>query len=275
MLPTLDGVTHHFVDLPGLRMHVTEAGSGEPVLMLHGFPQHWWEWRDVIPAVAEHYRVICPDLRGAGRTDAPPGGYTTDQLLADVRALIDKLALGPVHLLTHDWSSMLGFLLCMRHPEEVRDHLAMSVPPPGAALDRGFVLRAMRYGWFNLVLPWPGLGPWSLRTGRLPRYMMRANSTSLSDEVIELFTSQLREPARARAASALYRKFIQPEGLRTMRGQDRQLELTTPTRVLIGADDQVVKADFEGAIEIPGASHFLVDDRPDAVVEHALDLFHS
>jgi pimeloyl-ACP methyl ester carboxylesterase len=267
----LDGVAHRFVDLPGLRMHVAEAGSGEPVLMLHGFPQHWWEWRDVIPTVAEHYRVICPDLRGAGQTDAPQDGYTSNQLQADVLALLDALELDRVHLLTHDWSSILGFLLCLNHPDRVLDHLAISVPPPGATLDRGFMVRALRHGWFNLVLPWPGLGPWSLRATPLPRHMMRANSTSLSDETIELFTGQLREPARARAGSALYRKFIQPEGLRTMRGE--QPEPTTPTRVLIGADDHVVKVDFEGAVEIPGAGHFLVDDRPDEVARHALEFF--
>ncbi|MCW2564729.1 MAG: putative hydrolase or acyltransferase of alpha/beta superfamily, partial [Mycobacterium sp.] len=90
-LPQLDGVEHRFLDLPGLRMHVAEAGSGEPLLLLHGFPQHWWAWRKVIPALAERYRVICPDLRGAGWTDAPADGYTSDQLTADILGLLDAL----------------------------------------------------------------------------------------------------------------------------------------------------------------------------------------
>lgn len=70
-------------------MHVAEAGSGEPVVLLHGFPQHWWEWRKVLPALAARYRVICPDLRGAGCTDAPRVGYARDHLLRDVIALLD------------------------------------------------------------------------------------------------------------------------------------------------------------------------------------------
>ena len=271
MLPTLDGVTHHYVDLPGLRMHVTEAGSGDAVLMLHGFPQHWWEWRDVIPAVAEHYRVICPDLRGAGWTDAPPDGYTSGQLQADVLALLDQLDLDRVHLVTHDWSSILGFLLCLNHPDRIRDHVAMSVPPLNATFDRGFAGRALRYGWFNLILPWPGLGPWALQARRLPRHMLRAHSTSTPEDLIELFASQFADPARARAGSALYRNFIQPEGLRALRGKYRDQQLTTPTRVLIGADDRVVKATFEDGIEIQGAGHFIVDDRPDAVAANVLE----
>ena len=64
--PHLDGVTHRWVDLPGLRMHVAEAGTGPPVLLLHGWPQHWWEWRHVIGPLARTHHVIAPDLRGAG-----------------------------------------------------------------------------------------------------------------------------------------------------------------------------------------------------------------
>src|ERR671920_2593429 len=102
-LPQLEGVDHYFVELPGLRMHVAEAGRGDPVLLLHGFPQHWWEWRKVIPALAEHYRVICPDLRGMGWTEAPATGYSVWDLTADLLALLDDLGLdGGVRLAGHD-----------------------------------------------------------------------------------------------------------------------------------------------------------------------------
>ena len=62
---------HRYVDVPGVRLHVAEAGEGSPILLLHGWPQHWWIWRKVIPALAENYRVICPDLRGFGWSEAP------------------------------------------------------------------------------------------------------------------------------------------------------------------------------------------------------------
>ncbi len=68
-------------------------------------PQHWWEWRGILPGgLAAHYRVICPDLRGAGWTDAPPTGYDREQLLADVVALLDALELDRVCLIAHDWA---------------------------------------------------------------------------------------------------------------------------------------------------------------------------
>lgn len=248
-------------------MRVTEAGRGEPVLMLHGFPQDSREWRDVVPEIAEHYRVICPDLRGAGETDAPADGYTSSQLQADLAALLDALELDQVHLVTHDWSSMLGFLFAVNHPDRVVDHLAMSVPPPGAKLDRGFPFRALRYGWFNLMLPWPGLGAWALRKTGLARHMLRAHSTSISADEAETFAAQFKDPARARAGSALYRTFIQPEGLRLMRAKDQSQVVT---RVLVGTEDHMVKPNFEGAVAIDGAGHFLVDDRPTVVADQIL-----
>ncbi|AEG44975.1 alpha/beta fold hydrolase [Isoptericola variabilis] len=79
--PELPGVTHRFVDLPGIRMHVVTAGPGlatttaRPVLLLHGVPEHWWQWRTMIPALAADRLVVVPDLRGAGWTDAPEGSY--------------------------------------------------------------------------------------------------------------------------------------------------------------------------------------------------------
>src|SRR5512133_641344 len=84
--PRLAGVDHRFVQIPSLRMHVAEAGNPDAptVLLLHGFPQHWWEWRKVIPPLAERSRVVAPDLRGAGWTDAPADGYTVGDVLADV-----------------------------------------------------------------------------------------------------------------------------------------------------------------------------------------------
>jgi pimeloyl-ACP methyl ester carboxylesterase len=287
-LPQLEGVDHHFVELPGLRMHVAEAGSGRPLLLLHGFPQHWWEWRKVIPGLAEQFRVICPDLRGAGWTAAPTRGYTRDRLLADVVALLDTLGLDSVHLLTHDYGALVGYQLCLRHPERVRRHLALSIPPPYFEFDPGLVLAIVRHAWFDILVPVPVLGPRLLGRGRqrLPRWMLRHHSSTreaFTADDVELFVGQLREPSRARAGSALYRHFIQPETSRIMRGTYRGRRLSTRTLVLLGADDPNVRPEFIHGVEdhvdaldtqiVAGASHFIVDDVPGVVVAQALDFF--
>lgn len=66
LLPHVPGVTHRFVTVRGVRLHVAEAGGGDPVVLLHSFPQHWYTWRHVVPLLAGQYRPICPDWRGFG-----------------------------------------------------------------------------------------------------------------------------------------------------------------------------------------------------------------
>ena len=285
--PDLPGVEHSFVELPdGLRMHVAAAGQGEPVLLLHGFPQHWWEWRGVIPALAEHHRVIVPDLRGTGWTDAPKTGYERDQLLADVVALLDALEVDRVHVIAHDWSSLISYFLCFEHPERVRSYLCLAIPHPYIRFDVR-ALPTIRHLWFQYVNATPGLGPWLLRSGRqrLLRRIIRGFSsprTTWSEDDLEIFTSRMREPARARAASRLYRGLILTELVRIAGGRYRDRRLTTPTVILAGSDDPVMRVELLGGYEdhaddltiksVADASHFIADEQPDAVVAHALEL---
>jgi pimeloyl-ACP methyl ester carboxylesterase len=286
-MPELAGVRHHYIDLPGLRMHVAEAGRGEPVLLLHGFPQHWWEWRGVISGLAERYRVLAPDLRGAGWTDAPPAGYDRHTLLADLLGLIDALGLRTTRVLAHDYAAVLGFQLCLTHPDRVRAFVSLSVPHPWIRFDPR-MLRSMHEAWYQFAIIAPGLGPRLLRSGRqrLPRFLLGHHSAqpdAFSASDVETFMAPLREPARARAGCALYRHFIQPELVRILHGEYRDARLTTPTLVLTGAEDRVVRANLLGGYEanvdamdvqeIAGASHYIVDDQPEAVLNHALELF--
>ena len=98
-LPALAGVTHRTVDVDGLAVHVAEAGDGPPLVLLHGWPQHWWCWRHVVPLLAPSYRLVMPDLRGHGWTAAPAGGYDKEQLATDLLALLDQLGIEPTQQL--------------------------------------------------------------------------------------------------------------------------------------------------------------------------------
>jgi pimeloyl-ACP methyl ester carboxylesterase len=205
-LPELPGVTHAFVTLStGLRMHVAEAGDpGAPtVLLLHGFPQHWWEWRKVIPRLAERYRVVAPDLRGAGWTDAPADGYAVDQVLADVLALLDALGLRRVGLVAHDFSVFVGFRLCFDHPERVAGFLCLG-PHPYLRF-KPQMLAGVPQLWFQPVVATPGLGPWALRTDRLARHLLAGFTTmpdSITDEDLAVFTGRLHAEGHPEAGSA-------------------------------------------------------------------------
>jgi pimeloyl-ACP methyl ester carboxylesterase len=171
--PPLDGIRHRFVELPGLRVHVAEAGAGEPLVLLHGFPQHWWGWRKVLPSLAASYRVIAPDLRGAGWTDAPSHGYTEQQLVDDAVAVLDALGLDRVHLAGLDIGGILGFRLCLAHPERVRRFVCLAAPHPYPAFSARVLLETWRL-WPGFAAALPLLGPRLLGRGRqaLPRRMM-------------------------------------------------------------------------------------------------------
>ncbi|WP_167045922.1 alpha/beta hydrolase [Salinibacterium sp. ZJ454] len=285
-MPQLAGVEHSLIELPGLRMHVAQAGEGDPVVLLHGAPQNWWEWHAVIPELAKTNRVIAPDLRGAGWTDVPTGGYTREQLLADLVNLLDALHRERVHLIGHDWGAFVGFHLCLRHPERVRSFICLSVPHPYARV-RPAMLGARGIGLEMAMLS--GLGGRGLATKNQPtiKYMFHGFSADPS-----IWTADRMEPfmipfrgqhKRARAVTALYRHFVGPEAVRIMFGKYHSTYLTTPTRVLIGAQDEQIPPEMlvghEGraadlSIErVEGAAHWLPDERPDAIMAAATRLF--
>ena len=276
--PEVPGVEHRFVRAGSLRMHVAEAGAGEPVLMLHGWPQHWYLWRDVIPRLAPHARLICPDLRGFGWTDAPRGGYDKETMARDVLALMDALGLERVRLAGHDWGGWIGFILCLRHPERFERFLAASIVPPTPSREARSLLEVWRLSYqLALGLPRAG-GAIGARLARLGLEGTRA----LEPAEVEAFTDRMRGE-RARVTELVYRTFVLREFGPVVAGRYEDLELTVPTLLLYGEREQVISrrsaeeaARRFPALElevVPGASHFVVDERPELVAERALEHF--
>ena len=87
-MPPVPGVEHRDVAVNGVRLHVAEAGVGPPLILLHGWPQHWWCWRRLMLRLAEDYRVLAPDLRGWGWSEAPRDNYAKDTFAADILTLM-------------------------------------------------------------------------------------------------------------------------------------------------------------------------------------------
>lgn len=290
-MPRVDGVSHRTVQLPGVRVHVAEAGSdadsGTPVVLLHGFPQGWWAWHRVIPLLAPHYRVIAPDLRGAGWSDAPRDGYTREQLLADLVSLLDALEIPRARIIAHDWGAIVAYELALRYPERVERLVTLAVPPPFTRIGWSF-LPLMRFLWFQPVVATGVVGPRLLGRGRqrLARHLLRgfaAGPTTFSNADVELYLAALRDPAHARAGSALYRHCILPTAMKIARRGYMGDYLTVPTLVVGGGEDPAMQPDLLGpygdhatdlTLEfIPGAGHFVADDEPELVAESALRFF--
>jgi len=282
-MPDVPDVEHLLVDVNGLRMHVAEAGAGEPVVLLHGWPQHWYEWRHLIGPLAEHYRVICPDLRGLGWTGAPPGGYEKENLASDVLALLDEMGIDRFRLVGHDWGGWAGYLICLREPERVERYLALNIYPPFASVDARSVLNLWRF-WYQWVIASPGVGSWALRqVGRNNPALNWIGVQAWSEADREIFLGRLRDPARADASVQYYRSFQLREIGPIALGRYRGKRLRPPTLLLFGTEDKVQPPEALEGVErhgddftvelVPGVGHFIADEAPDLVRRRALDFF--
>ena len=117
-------------------MHYVTAGEGDPVVLLHGWPSTWYEWRQVMPLLAGRHRVIAPDLRGLGDSSRPPGGYDKKTVAADLwQLLAGTLGLARWHLVGHDWGGPVAFALAAAHPEAIRTLTIVDVTLPGIGPD--------------------------------------------------------------------------------------------------------------------------------------------
>jgi pimeloyl-ACP methyl ester carboxylesterase len=122
-----------FTHLPaaGVRLHVAQAGQGSPVLLLHGFPDHWRLWQPLMGALAPAHRMMAPDLRGINLSDKPPAvtDYDIAHLVDDVLALIDHLG-GRCALVGHDWGGLLAWTVAALHPQRVSRLAVFNAPHP-------------------------------------------------------------------------------------------------------------------------------------------------
>ncbi|RXR22040.1 alpha/beta hydrolase [Oerskovia turbata] len=278
-LPEANGFEHAFVETPGLRTHVASIGRGDPVVLLHGFPEHWWQWRHIAPAIATHgYRVICPDLRGSGWTEAADPRFGPESQLDDVIAVLDALGVGRAHFVCHDMGAISGMQLSYRDPGRVRTMLQLSVPP-------GFMdlTPKMMPAFAHMPALLTHRRSRSLRYLFGPRYVAKP----MAEDLIAAYLCAHQRREVENAVAAMYRGMVVPVSVRLVRGVYRRLRLRPPTLTAFGQHDgpfaeptarRICRnhgrhADrFELAF-IDDAAHFVTDDAPDAVVALALDWF--
>ncbi|HEY1457406.1 MAG TPA: alpha/beta hydrolase [Solirubrobacteraceae bacterium] len=285
-MPQLEGVRHRLLDIGGLELHVAEAGSGPPVLALHGWPQNWYCWRGVIAPLAARHRVICPDLRGFGWSQAPAGDYSKRALADDVLALLDALGLERVDLIAHDWGAWIGFQLCLEHPERFAHYLALNMVTPWP--DRPS-LRGLLGVWrlaYQVLLSTPPVARRLLGRGDFVKRILRTGAVhrdAWSEADLELYAALLRQPERIEASINLYRAFLTRELVPYLSGRYGTRRLQVPTLLLHGTRDPAVDHRRLGrwqensddmAVEYRDDSgHFIVEELPEIVAERASALF--
>ena len=285
-LPALDGVRHSFHDLPtGVKVHVASAGPEDapPVVLLHGWPQHFLIWRGVWPALAGSHRVVLPDLRGHGWSGWPDDGdFRKARLVDDAVALMDALGIARAHVIGHDWGAWAGILLALGHPDRVQSLLACSIVHPWQP--QGLALRNIWRFAYQVPLATPWLGERLVRTEGFIRWVIRsgfADKSAWDEDAARSYEATMRGPAGARTSHLMYQSFLLHEISAPLRGAFPGDRLPMPARLMIGEHDPLgpaMAAGFErrgpdAAWEVvPGAGHFLPEERPALVSERALSL---
>jgi pimeloyl-ACP methyl ester carboxylesterase len=286
-MPHVEGVTHHRVRVRGVEFHYAEAGSGKDVVLcLHGWPQHWYEWRNLMPALADRHRVIALDLRGFGWSEAPQDGYEKEELADDVLAVLDELGLERVKLVGHDWGGWIGFLLCLREPRRFERYLALNILPPWISI-RAMAPHLWRF-WYQWLISSPGVGYQLHRSGKFVPKVLVGGSVrreAWDEKTIHAFSDTFTEPARARAAVQMYRVFNLREAPQIARGRYADARLSVPTKLLFGTGDAALNhnllAGYQRHAEdmtlekVDNCGHFIADELPQLVTERAQEFFNA
>ncbi|OBA61328.1 epoxide hydrolase [Mycobacterium sp. 1100029.7] len=283
-MPALDGVQHHYVELgAGVTIHVADAGpaDGPVVMLVHGFPENWWEWHELIsPLAADGYRVLCPDLRGAGWSSAPRSRYTKAEKAEDLAAVLDQLGVENVKIVAHDWGGPTAFIMMLRHPEKVTGFFGINTVAPFVNPSVSSLRNLWRL-WYQIPISLPVIGPRLLRdpNSRFLRMLgpWVGGGFSIPDDSAQLYLECMREPGHAEAGSRWYRSYQTGEMLRWVRGEYADARVDVPVRWLTGTQDPVITADLTDGYRdhisdfevelVDGAGHWIVAQRPDLVLD--------
>jgi pimeloyl-ACP methyl ester carboxylesterase len=155
-------LTHRFVHVNGVRLHIAEQGQGPLILLLHGWPESWYSWRHQFgPLAAAGYRVVAPDQRGYARSEQPPDvtSYTLLHLVGDVIALIEELGEDQAVVVGHDWGAPVAWIAAMLRPDKVRAVAGLSIPPilPGGMVPPSITRTQYGEGFYQIYFQQPGV----------------------------------------------------------------------------------------------------------------------
>ncbi|MER6443345.1 alpha/beta hydrolase [Streptomyces sp. NPDC001185] len=284
--PLPEGFDSITVTANGTRLHAVVGGSGEPVLLLPGWPQTWRAWRHVMPALtAQGYCVVAPDLRGMGASNRPMTGYDKDTQAEDMRALLSQLGIhGDVRIVGHDIGGMVAFAYARRHSEEVKQLVLAELALPGFGLEQAMDVASG--GLFHFGLFMTEELPELLVEGRESEFFtwwfnwLSAVPGTFSAEEVATVASSYSGYEALRAGFAQYRTLLDDGRInRTWHREGGSLsmpvlaiggEYSTGTRLFDSLTN--IAPRLSGAV-IPGSGHFVPEESPDMFARELIAFF--
>ena len=272
-----DTFTSRYFDTGELRLHAVVGGEGPPLVLVHGWPETWYAWRMLMPALARDFEVIAVDQRGMGLSDKPEGGYDTGTQAGDLVALMDALGHERVAVVGHDTGFAIGYALAADHPERVDRAALLEIPgspgtvPPGPPL---FVPGPINDRLWHLAFNKIEKLNEQLVEGREDLFFgweFDAAAKKLPAEVIDYYVGILSNPDSLRGSFGWYRAL---DTTIAQDGQRKDSKLAMPVLAIggelsfgeqVGGAVQLVADDVQSAV-IPGTGHFLAEESPDELL---------
>jgi len=285
--PPSDGLNHQYATVNGLRYHYVREGAGPPLLLVHGWPGFYYEWRLNIGPLARHFDVVVPDMRGYAYTDKPDlppeEGYSDVAFAEDIRALLDHLGWQKVSIVSHDF----GAVWVQRFARSYRDRLEKLVlidpPYPGIGLrwlEPGHVAQV----WYQMFhqLPWAEdlVGSSRRATELYLRHFLSHwsyDKALFTDEEVAEFVEAFSQPGALRGGFNCYRAAFR-RGFSTGEGDPK---IYAPTLVLWAENDAVLPVAWSDKLgdffpnltleRVPQCGHFMMRERPDLVNQSIIE----
>lgn len=265
------GFTSAHAEVNGAKLHYVRGGEGPAIILLHGFPQDWTEYKVIMPRLAKQFTVVAVDLPGVGASDPAPDGYEATQLAARINGLSEALSLERPYLVGHDLGGIVAYAYVRLFEEDLRGAMILDVPIPGLRGWDESTDDLWHLGFFQT----PGLAE-QLLAGRHEAYLdLDLKTDSFTPEERAYYLAAYGEP-QLHAGYAIYRGFERNGEWNAA----QTAQNTVPLTVAVGAESPFSPflAEFvegyramgiirvEGA-HVPGAGHFVVQDNAQAIAE--------
>lgn len=269
--------SHQMAEVNGVKIHFVKGGTGEPLVLLHGFPQTWYEWHRMMPALAEHYTVIAPDLRGMGASSKPASGYDSQTVARDIYEIIRQLGFEKVFIAGHDVGAPVAVAYAENYPEDVRRLVVIE----GAKMPDASQIPP-QYWHMNFHAE-PDIAE-ALITGRERLYLswffrkFGYNPAAFTDDDIDEYVRWYSEVGAMRAALQHYRN-RQPDSAEKHESQSQRLEMPI---LAIGGEHSMgsgvemmmrgFASDVRGSV-IKDCGHWIAEEQPEELTNQLLDFF--
>jgi len=279
LVRTLPGFQEGYAEVNGVRLHYVAGGNGKPLVLLPGWPQTWWAYHKVMPALARNRRVIAVDLRGMGASSKPAGGYDKKTMAADIHALVRQLGYDQADIAGHDIGSQVAYAYAANFPQATGKLIMMDVPHPDAGLATWPLLpeagtfgdkidEAHPFAWWFAFHQVKGL-PEEILAGRqhleqewFYRYLLKDESAIDARDRAVYYKAYASRDA-IRAGNAWYQAF--PQDILDHKGYGK---LAMPVLGLGGPGYGWLKATLEPTVsnlkvvKMEGSGHFIAEERP-------------